>query len=167
METTMKKFILAAVFAAISTGAMAGGNFQQGGSGPFDVKSAMLAIKSPATNACPANAKLKAWIYTTKAGPVRYMMIRHGQGAGPIQTVMAKKINGKYVARDLADAFHSPQDRREIPDRGARRGRLPVLELGAAESELHDPVGWLTHRPDRLPDGFRPTPCEIGDVPSH
>ena len=98
METTMKKFILAAALAAISTGAMAGGNFQQGGSGPFDVKSTMLAIKSPATNACPANAKLKAWIYTTKAGPVRYMMIRHGQGAGPIQTVMAKKINGNYVA---------------------------------------------------------------------
>jgi hypothetical protein len=94
----MKRLILAAALAAISTGAMAGGNFQQGGSGPFDVKSAMLAIKSPATNACPANAKLKAWIYTTKAGPVRYMMIRHGQSAGPIQTVMAKKINGKYVA---------------------------------------------------------------------
>jgi len=94
----MKRFLLAAVATAIATSAMAGGNFQQGGSGPLKVTSTLLAIKSPATNACPAKAKVKVWIYTNKAGPVQYMMIRHGQGAGMPQTVTAKKLNGKYVA---------------------------------------------------------------------
>ncbi|MFZ2102827.1 MAG: hypothetical protein WAU86_19910 [Oricola sp.] len=94
----MRRIALAAIAAVLTTGALAGGQFQQGGSGPLEVESAMLAIKSPATNACPANAKMKAWIYTNKAGPVSYMMIRHGQGAGPVKTVVAKKINGKFVA---------------------------------------------------------------------
>lgn len=94
----MKAFILAAALAATATTAMAGGQFQAGGSGPLKVTSTLLAIKSPATNACPAEAKVKAWIYTTRAGPVQYMMIRHGQGAGTVQTATAKEVNGKYVA---------------------------------------------------------------------
>ena len=94
----MKRLILAALAAVFATSAFAGGNFQVGGSGPLLVKSAMLAIKSPAINACPADAKMKAWIYTTKAGKISYMMIRHGQNAGPVQTAVAKKVGGKYVA---------------------------------------------------------------------
>lgn len=94
----MKRFFLTLIATAAATSALAGGNFQQGGSGPLKVESAMLAIKSPIVNACPTNAKMKAWIYTNKAGPVSYMMIRHGQGAGPVQVVTAKKVNGKYVA---------------------------------------------------------------------
>ena len=94
----MKRIVLAGIAAAFATGASAGGNFQVGGSGPLQVESAMLAIKSPATNACPANATMKAWIYTNRAGPVTYMMIRHGQGAGTPKVIMAKKVNGKYVA---------------------------------------------------------------------
>jgi hypothetical protein len=94
----MKRIVIAGIAAAFATGASAGGNFQVGGSRPLQVESAMLAIKSPATNACPANAIMKAWIYTNKAGPVTYMMIRHGQGAGTPKVVMAKKVNGKYVA---------------------------------------------------------------------
>jgi hypothetical protein len=41
---------------------------------------------------------VKVWIYTNKAGPVQYMMIRHGQGAGTVQTATTQKANGKYVA---------------------------------------------------------------------
>jgi hypothetical protein len=122
----------------MATGAMAGGNFQQGGSGPLKVESATLAIKSPASNACPANAVVKAWIYTNKAGPVNYMMIRHGQGAGMPQTVMAKKVNGKYVAEiSRTITIHQKIDA-QVPHRGPRRGRLPVFQLGAAEGELLD-----------------------------
>ncbi len=94
----MKRFILAAMSAALTTTAWAGGNFQVGGTGPLLVNSAMLAIKSPAGPGCPANAKMKGWIYTTKAGKISYMMIRHGQGAGTVKTVTAKKVNGKFVA---------------------------------------------------------------------
>lgn len=94
----MKRLVLAAIAATVATSAFAGGNFQVGGSGPLKVKSAMLAIKSPATNACPADAKMKAWVYTTKAGTISYMMIRHGQSVGPIQTAVAKKVGNKYVA---------------------------------------------------------------------
>ena len=94
----MKRFVLATIAAALSTTAWAGGNLQVGGTGPLLVKSAMLAIKSPAGLGCPANASMKAWIYTTKAGKISYMMIRHGQGAGTVQTATAKKVNGKFVA---------------------------------------------------------------------
>jgi len=95
----MKRIVLALLAAATATSAMAGGSFQSGGgTGPLNVESAMLAIKSPIVNVCPTEAKLKAWIYTNKAGPVTYMMIRHGQGAGAPKVIMAKKANGKYVA---------------------------------------------------------------------
>lgn len=94
----MKQFALAAISALIATSALAGGQFQQGGSGPFLVKSAMLAIKSPAGAGCPATAMLKAWVYTTRGGTISYMMIRHGQGAGTVQTAVAKKVNGRFVA---------------------------------------------------------------------
>lgn len=94
----MKRFTLTAIAAVMATSAFAGGNFQQGGNGPLLVKSAMLAIKSPASNVCPANASMKAWVYTTRAGQISYMMIRHGQNAGTVQTATAKKVGGKYVA---------------------------------------------------------------------
>jgi hypothetical protein len=110
----------------------------------------MLAIKSPATNACPANAKLKAWIYTTRAGPVTYMMIRHGQGAGTPKVVMAKKVGGKYVAEISQTLTDSPGNRCTIPYRRPWRRRFPVLQLGAAEGELHDSAGRLT--PWRSPE---------------
>ena len=99
MEKDMKRILLALIAAATATSAMAGiGDIQSGGgTGPLKVKSAMVAIKSP-SGVCPAQAKLKAWIYTNKAGPVTYMMIRHGQGASVPQVVNTKKVNGLYVA---------------------------------------------------------------------
>jgi len=100
MEKDMKRILLALLAAATATSAMAGiGDIQSGGgTGPLKVNSAMVAIKSPAGGLCPAQAKLKAWIYTNKAGPVTYMMIRHGQGASVPKVVNTKKVNGLYVA---------------------------------------------------------------------
>ena len=98
METDMKRILAAAILGIISTGAFAGGQFQQGGNGPLLVETVMMGIKTPAGKNCPANAKLKAWVYTNRGGTIRYMMIRHGQGAGTVQTAVAKKVNGKYVA---------------------------------------------------------------------
>lgn len=95
----MKKLVLAAIAATITTSAWAGGNFQVGGSGPLLVKSVMMGIKSANAGNCPANAQMKAWIYTTKSGPISYMIIRHGQGAGPVKTVQAKKYGNKYLAQ--------------------------------------------------------------------
>ena len=99
MEKDMKRILLALLATATATSAMAGiGDIQNGGgTGPLKVNSAMVAIKSP-TGVCPAQAKLKAWIYTNKAGPVTYMMIKHGEGASVPQVVNTKKVNGLYVA---------------------------------------------------------------------
>lgn len=99
MEKDMKRILLALTAAATATSAMAGiGDIQGGGgTGPLKVNSAMVAVKSP-TGVCPAEAKLKAWIYTNKAGPVTYMMIKHGEGASVPQVVNTKKVNGLYVA---------------------------------------------------------------------
>ncbi len=98
VEIIMKRILLAALTATIATTAWAGGDFQVGGSGPLLVKSVMMGIKSSNAGNCPANAQMKAWIYTTKAGKISYMTIRHGQGASSVKTVMAKKMGGKYVA---------------------------------------------------------------------
>lgn len=101
----MKKLVLAAVAATLATGATANAlDLQVGGSGPLKVTSTMMAIQSPDTEACPAQAKMKAWIYTNKAGPVSYMIIRHGQGAGAIKTASTKKVNGLYVA-EISNTF--------------------------------------------------------------
>ncbi len=101
----MKRLMLAAAAATIATGAMANTlDLQVGGSGPLKVTSAMMAIQSPATNACPTDAKMKAWIYTNKAGPVSYMIIRHGQGVGAVKTATTKKVNGLYVA-EISNTF--------------------------------------------------------------
>ena len=67
----MKRFLLTAMAALLATNAMASGNLQSGGgSGPIKVTDVTLAIKSPAGATCPANAVVKAWITTSKAGPV-------------------------------------------------------------------------------------------------
>lgn len=48
--------------------------------------SATLAIKSPATSACPLKATLAGWINTINPGVVSYMIVRKGGSvAGPYQ----------------------------------------------------------------------------------
>ena len=95
----MKRILMTAMAAMITTTVSAGGNFQVGGTGPLLVKSIALGIKSPQSLACPPNAPMQAWIYTTKAGKISYMIIRHGQGAGQVKTVNAQKYGSKYVAQ--------------------------------------------------------------------
>jgi hypothetical protein len=62
---------------------------------PFKVIGALLAIKSPATNACPAQAKIAGWITTNKPGPVSYMIAKEGGGvSGPFTVNAVKTANG-------------------------------------------------------------------------
>lgn len=77
---------------ALSFPAMAGPQIAAPQDGPMLIKSAQFAIKSPASNACPAPAKSTGWIFTSKPGPVSYMIVRKGGGvAGPF---MAEAVAG-------------------------------------------------------------------------
>ena len=92
MKTTI---ILTAVAIAISAPAFAGQKLAQPQEGPMIVKSAQFAIKSPASNACPAPAKSTAWIFTSKPGPVSYMIARKGGGvSGPFSAQAVKSGDG-------------------------------------------------------------------------
>ena len=64
----------------------------------FKVEKAQLAIKSPDTGICPAEAKVAGWIFTNKAGPVTYMLVRKGGQVGFPQTIQAVKGAAGYVA---------------------------------------------------------------------
>lgn len=56
-----------------------------------------LAIKSPKTNTCPETGKLKAWIKTSKAGPVDYFFAREGGAPGSLKTANVKKTSNGYM----------------------------------------------------------------------
>ena len=61
----------------------------------FKAVSALLAIKSPATNACPAQAKMTGWIMTNKPGTVSYMIAKKGGGvSGPYQANAVPSAKG-------------------------------------------------------------------------
>ncbi len=68
------------------------------GDQPMVVKSAQLAIKSPGVNVCPSNAKIAGWIFTSKAGPVTYMIVRKGGAVSAPKTIQAIKAPAGYVA---------------------------------------------------------------------
>ncbi|WP_417409448.1 hypothetical protein [Hoeflea sp.] len=92
MKTTI---ILTAVAIAISAPAFAGQKLAAPQEGPMIVKSAQFAIKSPASNACPAPAKSTGWIFTSKPGPVSYMIVRKGGAvAGPFKAEAVKAASG-------------------------------------------------------------------------
>ena len=91
--------LIAASLAICLTGpTMAGQKLAAPQDSPMIVKSAQFAIKSPASNACPAAAKSTGWIFTSKPGPVSYMIARKGGGvAGPF-TALAVEGPGGPVA---------------------------------------------------------------------
>lgn len=75
------------------TGLSQAGDFQAGGQAKLKVTKLQMGIKSPATNACPAEAKLTAWVFTNKAGSVPIYIARDGGGvSGPY--VVQTKANG-------------------------------------------------------------------------
>ncbi|MCB1474110.1 MAG: hypothetical protein H6878_07940 [Rhodobiaceae bacterium] len=93
------KLIAAALIslATVST-ALAGQDVAAPQDVPFKVEKAQLAIKSPGVNVCPANARMSGWIFTNKAGPVTYMIVRKGGQVGAPQTIQAIKGPAGYVA---------------------------------------------------------------------
>lgn len=100
----MKNAIFAAGLAAAAISfaplsASAGGLKAPGGDTPFRITSAQLAIKSPATNACPTKAKMTGWIMTNKPGKVSYMLVRQGGSvAGPYTLDAVPAANGGGMA---------------------------------------------------------------------
>ena len=79
-------------------------NFKAPGESPFTVVSALMAIKSPASNACPAQAKMVGWITTNKPGTVVYMIARKGGNVdGPYQVKSVPSAKGAMATfkRDM------------------------------------------------------------------
>lgn len=92
MKSTL---ILASVAIALSAPVFAGQKLVAPQDGPMVVKSAQFAIKSPASNACPAPAKSTAWIFTSKPGTVSYMVLRKGGSvSGPFTAEAVKAPSG-------------------------------------------------------------------------
>ena len=59
---------------------------------------ATLAIKSPAGNVCPGQAKLSVFFRATKKGKITFLLVRDkGQVSGPY-TVQTKKYGNEYRA---------------------------------------------------------------------
>lgn len=83
--------------------AMTGLNMAQAGNvkAPTEAKmkvtNVTLAIKSPASNACPSAGKMKAWIKTNKPGQVSYFFARQGQNPSPIKIANAVKMGNNYM----------------------------------------------------------------------
>lgn len=84
------------------------GNFQNPGPA-FKATGAMMAIKSPATNACPAAAKMTGWIMTNKPGSVSYMIARKGGGvSGPYQVNAVLSAQGAMATISRNMEIHQP-----------------------------------------------------------
>ena len=96
MKSTGKTItLLTAAIIALSAPALAGQKLAAPQDGPMSITSAQLAIKSPASNACPASAKLTGWIFASKPGPVSYMIVRKGGAVtGPFKAEAVKAASG-------------------------------------------------------------------------
>lgn len=95
------KIFAAAVTATLVglTGVSQAKDFQAGGQPKLKVTKLQMGIKSPATNACPAQAKLTAWVFTNKAGSVPIYIAREGGGSvsGPYVVKTKATGNGKFM----------------------------------------------------------------------
>jgi hypothetical protein len=96
--------VMAAMTFAFPAGIAEAGNFKAPEGEGFKATGAMIAIKSPASNACPAQARMKGWIMTNKPGAVSYMIARKGGGvSGPFQAQAVPSANGAMatISRDM------------------------------------------------------------------
>lgn len=73
------------------------GNIKAPTEAKMKVTNVTLAIKSPASNACPSAGKMKAWIKTNKPGQVSYFFTRQGQNPSPIKIANAVKMGNNYM----------------------------------------------------------------------
>ncbi|MCR9137821.1 MAG: hypothetical protein NXI27_17615 [Alphaproteobacteria bacterium] len=94
------------ILAAAATAALIGlagvaeaKDFQAGGQPKLKVTKLQMGIKSPATNTCPAEAKLTAWVFTNKAGNVPIYIARDGGGSvsGPYVVKTKATGNGQFM----------------------------------------------------------------------
>ncbi|MEX3006919.1 hypothetical protein [Hoeflea sp. TYP-13] len=98
----MKRRILT-VLAATAIAGMAGSahalDIKQGGEPKLKVTKLQMGIKSPATNTCPADAKLTAWVFTNKEGSVPIFIARAGGSgvAGPYMVQTKATGNGTFM----------------------------------------------------------------------
>ena len=108
----MKATFFAAIAFAAVTGNAQALDLQQGGSPKLKVTKLQMGIKSPATNACPADAQLKAWVFTNQAGSVPIYIARNGGGvSGPYMVQTKATGNGTFMgvySRTLT--LHHPID---------------------------------------------------------
>jgi hypothetical protein len=108
-DPAVPRFIHAAALSAaiaffLPGGIAAAGNFKAPEAESFKATGAMIAIKSPASNACPAQARMKGWIMANKPGAVSYMIARKGGGvSGPFQAEAVPSANGAMatISRDM------------------------------------------------------------------
>lgn len=108
----MKTALIAAAALATIAGSAQALDIQQGGQLTLKVTKLQMGIKSPATNTCPADAKLTAWVFTNKAGSVPIYIARDGGGvAGPYMVETKATGNGAFMgtySRTLS--IHQPID---------------------------------------------------------
>lgn len=98
MRNIKLSVLLTAATIAISGTAYAGKLVAPGAS-PLKAIKVQMAIKNPATKACPAKATMNIWIFTNKPGPVSYMMVKKGGSVSGPFTLQAKKgNNGVHMA---------------------------------------------------------------------
>ncbi|WP_136659811.1 hypothetical protein [Nitratireductor sp. XY-223] len=94
----MKATFIAAIAIAVTAGNAQALDLQQGGSPKLKVTKLQMGIKSPTTNACPADAELKAWVFTNKEGSVPIYIARNGGGvAGPYVVQTKATGNGTFM----------------------------------------------------------------------
>lgn len=110
----MKKTTLVAtsvLTALMSLNIAQAGNILAPAETKMKVTQVTLAIKSPASNACPSQGKMKAWIKTNKPGQVSYFFARQGQNPGTIKIANAVKMGNSYMVElDQNLAIHHAID---------------------------------------------------------
>lgn len=101
MGHVMNSKILAITIAAACVsiaGAAAAKDIQAGGAPKLKVTKLQMGIKSPATNTCPADAVLNAWVFTNKAGTVPVYLTRAGGNvAGPYMVQTKATGSGTFM----------------------------------------------------------------------
>ena len=140
----MKTALIAAAALATIAGSAQALDIQQGGQPSLKVTKLQMGIKSPATNVCPADAKLTAWVFTNKAGSVPIFIARNGGGvAGPYMVETKATGNGTFMgtySRTLS--IHHPIDTRyraSAPNFGELSNWVPLkasCKIGLGGNEV-------------------------------
>lgn len=94
-----RKFSATAIAALVCmTTASQALDLKAGGQSALKVTKMQMGIQSPATNACPAQAKQNIWVFTNKAGAVPIFIARDGGGvAGPFMVKTKPTGNGDFM----------------------------------------------------------------------